>query len=79
MNHVLRDTDADLNSLMDDHVKPALGVIPAALKHQTSSQAVFEALAADFMKPVTSVGGYTSFKARSRTATALPPHCRYGF
>ncbi|KAK3930483.1 Retinoid-inducible serine carboxypeptidase, partial [Frankliniella fusca] len=54
-NHVLTTSDDDLNRLMDEKVKPALGVIPAGLRHQTSSSAVFNALGTDFMKPVTSI------------------------
>ncbi|XP_026283650.2 retinoid-inducible serine carboxypeptidase-like isoform X1 [Frankliniella occidentalis] len=54
-NHVVSASDDDLNKLMDEKVKPALGVIPDAVRHQTSSSAVFNALGTDFMKPVTSI------------------------
>lgn len=50
------DDDVDLNALMDEQVKPALGVIPDDVHHQTSSAAVFDALNTDFMKPVTDIG-----------------------
>lgn len=65
-NHVVSASDDDLNKLMDEKVKPALGVIPDAVHHQTSSSAVFNALGTDFMKPVTSVGEWLGCRGTAR-------------
>lgn len=48
--------DERLDALMNMRVKPALGVVPERVRFRTTSAQVFNALYADFMKPVTHIG-----------------------
>lgn len=48
--------DEHLDELMNTRVKPALGVVPERVRFRTTSAQVFNALYADFMKPVTHIG-----------------------
>jgi len=56
MFHALaqREADIDMDTIMNEQVKPALGV-PSKVRHQDSSSSVFNALYQDFMRPVTDV------------------------
>ncbi|XP_052128745.1 retinoid-inducible serine carboxypeptidase-like isoform X1 [Frankliniella occidentalis] len=47
--------DERLDALMNMRVKPALGVVPERVRFRTTSAQVFNALYADFMKPVTHI------------------------
>ncbi|KAK3930482.1 Retinoid-inducible serine carboxypeptidase [Frankliniella fusca] len=47
--------DERLDALMNSRVKPALGVVPERVRFRTTSAQVFNALYADFMKPVTHI------------------------
>lgn len=52
--------DEHLDELMNSRVKPALSVIPERVRFRTTSAQVFNALYADFMKPVTHIGAFAS-------------------